>query len=57
MLGGVGGVTMLKATWIKQCCNVTGYAAPQNRFELRLPLSPDWNQNFLFQPAGASVAA
>jgi hypothetical protein len=57
MLGGVGGVTMLKATWIKQCCNVTGYAAPQNKFELRLPLSPDWNQNFLFQPAGASVAA
>ena len=29
-------------------CRVTGYVAPQNRFELRLPLPRDWNQKFFF---------
>ena len=35
-------------TTIKQYCQVTGYVAPQNKFEMRLPLPADWNQRFLF---------
>jgi tannase/feruloyl esterase len=35
-----------------QFCDVTGYVAPQNRFELKLPLRGDWNQNFFFTACG-----
>ena len=38
---------------IKQYCDVTGYVAPQNKFELKLPLPNDWNQNFFFYACGA----
>jgi feruloyl esterase len=38
---------------IHQYCDVTGYAAPQNKFELKLPLSGDWNQKFFFYACGA----
>ena len=38
---------------IKQYCDVTGYVAPQNKFELKLPLANDWNQNFFFYACGA----
>jgi len=38
---------------VKQYCDVTGYVAPQNKFELRLPLANDWNQNFFFYACGA----
>ncbi|PWT86333.1 MAG: hypothetical protein C5B57_01285 [Blastocatellia bacterium] len=38
------------ATPIKQYCQVNGYVAPQNKFELRLPLPADWNQRFFFTP-------
>ena len=27
-----------------------GYVAPQNKFELRLPLPTQWNQRFLLTP-------
>jgi hypothetical protein len=37
---------------IKQYCDVTGYVAPQNKFELKLPLAPDWNQKFYFYACG-----
>jgi feruloyl esterase len=37
---------------IHQYCDVTGYVAPQNRFELKLPLPADWNQNFFFTACG-----
>jgi hypothetical protein len=33
---------------IHQYCTVTGYVAPQNRFELKLPLASDWNHKFFF---------
>ena len=33
---------------IKQYCQVLGYVAPQNKFELRLPLPAQWNQGFFF---------
>src|SRR5262245_58285096 len=37
-------------TSVKQYCQVNGYVAPQNKFELRLPLPGDWNQRFFFTP-------
>lgn len=37
---------------IKQYCDVTGYVAPQNKFELKLPLPSDWNQKFYFYACG-----
>lgn len=37
---------------IKQYCRVNGYVAPQNKFELRLPLPSDWNQSFFFSACG-----
>jgi feruloyl esterase len=40
------------ATKIKQYCDVTGYVAPQNKFELKLPLPSDWNQKFFFYACG-----
>ena len=39
-------------TSIKQYCDVAGYVAPQNKFELKLPLPSDWNQNFFFRACG-----
>jgi feruloyl esterase len=46
--GGRGGAPI--ATRIKQYCQVSGYVAPQNKFELRLPIPADWNQRFFFSP-------
>jgi feruloyl esterase len=40
------------ATRIHQYCDVTGYVAPQNKFELKLPLAGEWNQNFFFTACG-----
>jgi hypothetical protein len=37
---------VLAASPIKQYCQVQGYVAPQNKFELRLPLPAQWNQRF-----------
>jgi feruloyl esterase len=37
---------------IKQYCDVTGYVAPQNKFDLKLPLPNDWNQKFFFYACG-----
>jgi len=37
---------------IHQYCDVTGYVAPQNKFELKLPLPDDWNQNLFFYACG-----
>src|SRR5262245_40466158 len=37
---------------IKKYCAVTGFVAPQNKFELRLPLSSDWNHKFFFAACG-----
>jgi hypothetical protein len=35
-----------------QYCDVTGYVAPQNKFELKLPLARNWNGNFFFNACG-----
>jgi len=41
------------ASRIHRYCDVTGYVAPQNKFELKLPLPGDWNQKFFFTACGA----
>src|SRR5688572_6194001 len=40
----------LAASPIKQYCQVLGYVAPQNKFELRLPLPEQWNSRFHLTP-------
>lgn len=40
------------STHIHQYCEVSGYVAPQNRFDLKLPLPSDWNQKFFFYACG-----
>jgi len=46
------GVAPQAASHIHQYCDVTGYVAPQNKFELKLPLPSDWNQKFFFFACG-----
>ncbi len=41
---------ILVAASIKQYCQVQGYVASQNKFELRLPLPAQWNQRFHLTP-------
>jgi feruloyl esterase len=41
------------AARIHEYCDVTAYVAPQNKFELKLPLPDDWNQKFFFYACGA----
>jgi hypothetical protein len=43
-----GGRGVLAASPIKRYCQVNGYVAPQNKFEIRLPLPSDWNQRYFF---------
>ena len=40
------------ATRIHQYCDVAGYVAPQNKFELKLPPASEWNQNLFFTACG-----
>src|SRR5215469_15089669 len=49
---GYGSTSSHISTRIHQYCDVTGYAAPQNKFELKLPLPVDWNHNFFFNACG-----
>jgi hypothetical protein len=50
--GYASGAAAQVASKIKQYCDVTGYVAPQNKFELKLPLPGDWNQKFYFYACG-----
>ncbi len=43
-------VAILASSPIKQYCQVLGYVAPQNKFELRLPLPSQWNGKFHLTP-------
>jgi tannase/feruloyl esterase len=47
----------LAASPIKQYCQVQGYVAPQNKFELRLPLAAQWNQRFHLTPCAGFCGA
>ncbi len=42
---------------IQQYCDITGYVAPQNKFELKLPAPEDWNQKFFFYVCGGFCGA
>jgi hypothetical protein len=44
------GAVVLAASPIKRYCQVLGYVAPQNKFELRLPLPSQWNKKFHLSP-------
>jgi len=46
-----------RSSEIRQYCDVTGYVAPQSKFELKLPLSDDWNGNFFFYACGGFCGA
>jgi tannase/feruloyl esterase len=48
---------VLAASPIKQYCQVLGYVAPQNKFELRLPLPSQWNQKFHLTPCAGFCGA
>lgn len=50
--GGFGKMGAAITTKIRQYCDVMGYVAPQNKFELKLPPARDWNQNFFFRACG-----
>ena len=41
---------LLAASAVKQYCQVLGYVAPQNKFELRLPMPEQWNGKFHLTP-------
>ena len=45
---GFGTDAIFHASRIGQYCDVTGYVAPQSKFELKLPLANDWNQKLFF---------
>jgi len=47
----------LGASAIKRYCQVLGYVAPQNKFELRLPMPAQWNQRFHFTACGGFCGA
>ena len=48
---------VLTASPIKQYCQVLGYVAPQNKFELRLPLPSQWNHKFHLTPCAGFCGA
>jgi Tannase and feruloyl esterase len=54
---GYAGGTARDAGAIHRYCDVTGYVAPQNKFELRLPLAADWNHKFFFYACGGFCGA
>jgi feruloyl esterase len=45
------------AARIAKYCSVTGYVAPQNKFELRLPPLTNWNRKFFFAACGGFCGA
>lgn len=52
-----GGATARRPSSIHRYCDVTGYVAPQSKFELKLPLPADWNHNFYFIACGGFCGA
>ena len=49
---GYGNVADQTPSRIQQYCDVTGYVAPQNKFELKLPMPADWNEKLYFYACG-----
>jgi feruloyl esterase len=48
---------LLAASPLTQYCQVLGYVAPQNKFELRLPLPAQWNGRFHLTPCAGFCGA
>lgn len=49
---GYGKMGVPITTTLNKYCDVTGYVSSQNKFELKLPLPANWNQNFFFRACG-----
>ena len=49
--------SLLAASPVKRYCQVIGYVAPQNKFELRLPLPAQWNGRFHLTPCAGFCGA
>ncbi|MBV9302483.1 MAG: tannase/feruloyl esterase family alpha/beta hydrolase [Acidobacteriaceae bacterium] len=49
---GFGNIADQAVSHIHQYCRVTGYVAPQNKFELKLPEPGDWNEKLFFYACG-----
>jgi hypothetical protein len=54
---GYRGITAQRPSSIRRYCDVTGYVAPQSKFELKLPLPADWNHKFYFNACGGFCGA
>jgi feruloyl esterase len=54
---GYAGPVAPGASAVHRYCDVTGYVAPQNKFELKLPLAADWNHKFYFYACGGFCGA
>jgi feruloyl esterase len=54
---GYRGTAAQRSSSVRRYCDVTGYVAPQNKFELKLPLPGDWNHKFYFNACGGFCGA
>jgi hypothetical protein len=54
---GYRGTTARSPSPIHRYCDVTGYVAPQSKFDLKLPLPADWNHKFYFNACGGFCGA
>jgi Tannase and feruloyl esterase len=54
---GYQGTTARPPSPIHRYCDVTGYVAPQSKFELKLPLPAQWNHKFYFNACGGFCGA
>ena len=54
---GYRGIAARRPSSIRRYCDVFGYVAPQNKFELKLPLPGEWNHRFYFNACGGFCGA
>jgi feruloyl esterase len=54
---GYRGPTGRRPNPVHRYCDVIGYVAPQNKFEVKLPLPTDWNHKFYFNACGGFCGA
>jgi hypothetical protein len=54
---GYRGIAARRPSSIHRYCDVLGYVAPQNKFELKLPLPGEWNHRFYFNACGGFCGA
>lgn len=54
---GYGDLNARRPSPVHRYCDVTGYVAPQSKFELKLPLPADWNHKFYLNACGGFCGA